>query len=99
MAGGFHVEGRLNRINRFAFQQKDKGKSNKMIFIGTAFGQLLKVGIGYIDFENRLFGLVQLFAIHNDVKIIATARSNCKLHLASPQSPDGFLLPSDQRLA
>lgn len=52
MADGFHVEGRLNRINRFAFQQKDKGKSNKMIFIGTAFGQLVKVGIGYFDFEN-----------------------------------------------
>ena len=52
MADGFHVEGRSNRINRLAFQQKDKGKSNKMIFIGTAFGQLVKVGIGYLDFEN-----------------------------------------------
>ena len=38
MADGFHVEGRLNRINRLAFQQKDKGKSNKMIFTGAAFG-------------------------------------------------------------
>jgi hypothetical protein len=37
MADGFHVEGRLNRLNRFAFQQKGKGKFNKMIFIDTAF--------------------------------------------------------------
>jgi len=38
MADGFHVEGGLNRVNRFAFQQKDKGEFNKMIFIDTVFG-------------------------------------------------------------
>ena len=99
MADGFHVEGGLNRVNRFAFQQKDKGECNKMIFIDTVFCQLVKVCIGYIDFENRLFGLVQFFAISNDVKIIATARSNCKLRRTFPQLPDGFLPPSDQGLA
>ena len=52
MADGFNVEGELNRVNRFAFQQKDKGEFNKMIFIDTVFGQLVKIGIGYIDFEN-----------------------------------------------
>ena len=99
MADGFHVEGGLNRVNRFAFQQKDKAEFNKMIFIDTVFGQLVKIGIGYIDFENRLFGLVQFFAINNDVKIIATARSNCKLRRTFPQLTDGFLPPSDQGLA
>ena len=59
----------------------------------------MKIGIGYIDFENRLFGLVQFFAIGNDVKIIATARSNCKLRRAFPQLTDGFLPSSDQGLA
>ena len=38
MADGFHVEGELNRVNRFAFQQKDKGEFNQMIFIDTVFG-------------------------------------------------------------
>jgi len=38
MADGFHVEGGLNRVNRFAFQQKNKGEFNKMIFIDTVFG-------------------------------------------------------------
>ena len=37
--------------------------------------------------------------LNNDVKIIAAARSNCMLHLAFPQLVDGFLTPSDQRLA
>ena len=90
MADDFHVEGRLNRLNRFMFQQKGKGKFNKMILIDTAFGWLVKIGIGYIDFENRLFGLMQFFAIYNDAKIIATARPNCKCHLVSPQLPDGL---------
>ena len=57
------------------------------------------MGIGYIDFENRLFGLLQFFVINNDVKIIATARSNCKLRRTFPQLTDGFLPPSDQGLA
>ena len=52
MADGFHVEGGLNRVNRFAFQQKDKGEFNQMIFIDTVFGQLVKICIGYIDFED-----------------------------------------------
>ena len=38
MADGFHVEGGLSRVNRLAFQQKDKGELNKMIFIDTVFG-------------------------------------------------------------
>ena len=38
MADGFHVEGELNRVNRFAFQQKDKGEFNQMIFFDTVFG-------------------------------------------------------------
>ena len=59
----------------------------------------MKIGIGYIDFENRLFGLVQFFAFSNDVKIIATARSNFKLRRTFPQLTDGFLPPSDQGLA
>ena len=88
MADGFHVEGRLNRINWFAFQQKDKGELNKMNFIDTAFGQLVKIDIGYTDFKNRPLDLVQFFAINNDVKIIATARSDCKLYLASLQLPN-----------
>ena len=36
----------------------------------------MEVGIGYIDFENQLFGLVQLFAINNDVKIIVLPLSH-----------------------
>jgi len=35
-------------------------------------------------------GLMQFFTIHNNAEIIATARNNCKFHLASLQSPDGF---------
>jgi hypothetical protein len=50
----------------------------------------VKIGIGYIHFENRLSGLMQFFTIHNNAEIIATARNNCKFHLASLQSPDGF---------
>jgi hypothetical protein len=33
MADGSHFEGILNRIKMFAFQQKDKGEFNKMVFI------------------------------------------------------------------
>jgi hypothetical protein len=50
----------------------------------------VKIGIGYTDFENRLFGLMQFFAIQNNIEIIAAARNNCKFHLASPQSSWGF---------
>ena len=52
MADSFYVKGRLSRINRLAFQQKDKVKFNKIITINTAFGSFVKIGIGYIDFEN-----------------------------------------------
>ncbi|MDA9649926.1 hypothetical protein N9T46_00950 [bacterium] len=38
IADGFHVEGRLSRINRFAFQQKYKGEFKKVIFIDMTFG-------------------------------------------------------------
>jgi hypothetical protein len=50
----------------------------------------VKIGIGYIHFENRLFGLMQFFTIHNNAEIIATARNDCKFHLVSLQSPDSF---------
>ena len=60
---------------------------------------ILAVVRRYALIQNRLFGLVQFFAINTDVKIIKTARSNSKLHLAFSQLPDGFLSSSDQRLA
>jgi hypothetical protein len=37
MADGFHVEGELNCVNRFAFQQKDNGEFNQVIFIDKVF--------------------------------------------------------------
>jgi hypothetical protein len=37
MTDGFHVEGELNCVNRFAFQQKDNGEFNQVIFIDKVF--------------------------------------------------------------
>ena len=51
---------------------------------------ILSAGRLYALIQNRLFGLVQFFAIHNNIEMIAAARSNCKLHRASPHSPEGF---------
>jgi hypothetical protein len=33
---------------------------------------------------------MKFFTIQKNAEIIATARNNCKFHLASLQSPDGF---------